>query len=515
MAVMTRLSAEPRHLSLALAFLAVTAHAQQGEGGAGGAVQARLGVSQSWTDNLRLSEQNKDAALITTVSPGISVNRRTGTVRANVDYALNGITYIKTSSRTRVQNDLRANIVADLLPGTFSVTADANVGRQNLSAFGALAAPTLGSQSGVSALDNPNSVETGTLRVSPLLRGQLGGFATVELRGDFSMTEARGQALGDSHGSGGSLRVSQAAPGALSWYAQLATQQQRPKGALSSRSSSAVVGLEYKPDPDWSFGANVGQDRSNYRSANGQNDSGLTGGVRADWTPTSRTRLGLNYQRYSYGNANGISFEHRMRTSVWRYADSRTVTVGNAGAAGGVRTNYDLYFLLLASQEPDPIKRDALVRSTLLSLGLSPEAPASLGFLSSGASQLRSQSLSWALQGVRSSLTALVTRGVTSRLDGAVNQGDLATNAQIEQRSYSLTASYQLSPTSGLSMTGTRQESLGDAATRRTQLTSWLANWTWRLGSRLNVQLGARHSTSEGVTSYTENAVFASLNQQF
>lgn len=516
MAAMTRLRPEPRHLPLVLALIAVAAHAQQGEGatGGGGSIEPRIGVSQSWTDNLRLTERDKDAALITTVSPGISFRKNSGAVRGSLDYSLNGITYLKSSYGTRLQNALSANLQAEVLPRTFYVDAQATIGQQSTSAFG-LQAPTLGTQGGVSPLDNPNSRETGTLTVSPLLRGQLGGIALVELRGNLSMTEARGSALGDSHGSGGSLRITQAAPGVMSWYFLLNTQQSRPKGALSNRNSSAVVGVNYQPDPDWVFGANLGKERNDYLSRQGNEQSGTTGSFNAQWAPTSRTRISADYQRHTYGNTHGWTFEHRMRNSVWRLADTRNVVLGNTGSAGGLRTNYDLYFLLLASAEPDPIKRDTLVRAVLLSLGLAPDAPLAQGFLSTGPSRLHTQLLGLTLQGVRANITANVSRSVTTRLGSGLNQGDLANNALIDQRSYSLSASYQLSPVSGLSLTASRQESKGDGANLHTQLTSLVANWSMRLGGRLSAQLGARHSRFEGTTSYTENAAYANITQQF
>ncbi|HEY8876138.1 MAG TPA: TIGR03016 family PEP-CTERM system-associated outer membrane protein [Roseateles sp.] len=379
----------------------MAAQAQQGEGGGSSGespIRPRIGFSQTWTDNLRLNDKEKDAALITTVSPGISITRNTGTLRGSLDYTLNGITYVKTSYGTQVQNALSANVQAELIPRAFFVDAQASIGQQNQSAFGQLSAPTLGSQGSVSALDNANRRETGTLTVSPLLHGQLGGLASVDLRGNFTMTEVRGSALGDSHASGGSLRIAQLSAGILSWFVQANTQQMRPKTTLANRNSSLTGGLNYRPNPDMVFSANAGQERNDYLSRSGSEQSGFTGGLTADWTPTPRTRINGNWQKHAYGDSHGLSLEHRMRNSVWRYSDSRNVTLGNTGAAGGVRTNYDLYFLLFASLEPDPIKRDTLVRAYLLSQGLSPDAQAALGFLSAGPSELRSQLFSFALQ---------------------------------------------------------------------------------------------------------------------
>ncbi|NCT82145.1 MAG: TIGR03016 family PEP-CTERM system-associated outer membrane protein [Comamonadaceae bacterium] len=515
-AAMTRLRPELRHLPLAFAVLAMAAYAQQGEGGGrgGGSIQPRIGISQSWTDNLRLSENNKDAALITTVSPGIRIVSNTGALQGSLDYSLNGITYLKTSYGSQLQNSLTANGRAEIVPRTFFVEAQASIGQQNASAFGVQAAPTLGSQGSVATLDNPNQHETGTLNVSPVLRSQLGGLASLDLRGNFSITRARGTTLGDSRGQGGSLRIAQLNPGALGWYLQASTQQARSSGLASNRNSSAVAGLNYRPSTDWAFSANAGRESNDYLSGGASQQRGFTGGLTAEWTPTPRTRLSGNWQSHDYGNSYGLSFEHRMRNSVWRLSDSRNVTLGNTGATGGVGTNYDLFFLLFASLEPDPVKRDTLVRAYLLSQGLSPDAQAAVGFLSTGPSQLRSQMFSFTLQGVRSNVTASISRTITGRLGNGLNQGDLANNASIEQRSYSLTGSYQLTPVSGLALTLSRQENVGDA-NRRAQLSTLMLNWNSRLGSRLSVQLGARHSRFEGVTPYAENAAYATLTQQF
>ncbi|MGM9479710.1 TIGR03016 family PEP-CTERM system-associated outer membrane protein [Roseateles sp. NT4] len=507
MAAMTRRKAEPRHLPLALAFLALVAQAQEG-GGSGGAIQPRIGVSLSATDNLRLNDKEKDAALIATVSPGISVVRNTGTLRGSVDYSLSGITYLKTSYGSRVQNALTANGQAELIPRTLSVDVHANIGQQNASAFGLQSTPTQDS-----SLANSNQHETGTLAVSPLLHGQFGGLASFDLRGDFAMTQVRDSAVGDSHSAGGSLHVAQLNAGVLGWYLQLGTQQYRPKTGVSNRNSTATAGLNYRPNPDWVASVNAGKERNDYEG--GSSHDGFTGGVTAEWTPTPRTRISGNWQSHSYGNSHGLNFEHRMRNSVWRFSDNRNVTLGNTGSIGGVRTNYDLFFLLFASTEPDPVKRDALVRAALASIGLSPDAPANLGFLSTGPSRLRSQMLSFMVEGVRSNVTASISRFVTTRLGSNLNQGDLANSALIEQRSYSLSGSYQLTPVSGLSLTALRQETSGDSSSQRTKLTSFLANWNNRLGSRISMQLGARHSRFEGVTPYTENSVYANLTQQF
>lgn len=512
---MTRRKAEPRHLAIALVAWAALAQAQDGEkaGGRGLSITPRLTVMQSWTDNLQLADQNKDAALVTTVSPGLSVSSNNGMLRGTLDYSLNGIAYVKTDQPSRVQNSLSASGQAELVSQTLFVDARASIGQQSGSAFGVQSVPTAGSQGSIANLANPNQRETMVLSVSPSLRGRLGGSARYELRGDFTQTEVRGSSLGDSRGNGGSLRIDQVTASALGWWFSASTQQVTAASTPSNRATSLRWGLNYRPDPDWNFSANVGRERSNYLGTT--SSSGATTGALAEWTPTARTRLSADWQRHEYGNSHALTAEHRLQRAVVRYSDSQSTMLGNTGAAGGVRTNYDLLFLLYASREPDPIKRDVLVRGDLQRLGLSPDAVAAVGFLSSGPSKLRSQQLGITLQGVRATLSAQLSRSLSGRLGNNVNGGDLSSTSRVEQRSYSLSAGYQLTPTSGLSLVAARQESMGDRDGLSTQLSSLSANWTARLGGRLAVQLGARHSRFEGVTPYTENAAYASLTQQF
>ena len=273
---MTRLRSEPRHLILALAVIALSARAQQSAPTGGTTIQPRIGLSQAWTDNLNLDARDKDAALITTVSPGISILSNSGAVRGMLDYSLNGITYVKTSQRSQFQNALSATAQAEIVPRTFFVDAQASIGQENASAFGLQAPPTMDSQGGIASLANANRRETGSLSVSPSLRGQIGGIAVVELRGSASVTEVRGSDLGDGRNGGVSLRVSQLTPGRLSWYVLANSQRASYSSTPSNRSTSITAGGNYRPDPDWVFSANAGHESNDYLNGGGETQNGMT-----------------------------------------------------------------------------------------------------------------------------------------------------------------------------------------------------------------------------------------------
>lgn len=512
---MTRHRAESRCAALAIVVWAllgaVVVQAQEVAAAGGGlAVRPRVNMTQSWTDNLGLEGQGKDAALITTLSPGLSIVSNVGAVRGSLDYSLNGITYLKSDQPSRLQNSLAAAARAELINRVLFVDVRADVGQQNASAFGVQSAPSLGSQG--SNLVNPNQHETGTLSITPSLRGLLGGVATYELRGEFARSEARGTALGDGRSRGASLRVDEQNAGTAGWWVQADTRRGKSVLTDATDNDTVKVGVSYRPDPDWSLSVNIGRERHNYRG--GGVEQGATGGVASNWTPTPRTRISADWQHHEYGDSHGFTLEHRMARSVWRLSDTVSTSLGSRGSIGA-RSNYDAFFDLFASVEPDPVMRDALVRSELQSRGLSPDGLAAGGFLSSGASRMRSQSLGVTMRGVRSTLSALLSRTLTGRLGDNLNQGDLANTSRVEQRMFSLTASHTLNPSSSILLTALRQESYGDQSSQRAELTSLLASWNFRIGLWLQGQLGARHSRFEGVMPYTENSVYANLTQQF
>lgn len=513
--------------ALALALGAAAAHAQTGIGTGTGApqaqasgaaapgtsVQTHLSVGEIWTDNLRLTDRDKDAALITTVSPGVRIVRNSGMVRGTLDYTLNGIAYVKSDQPSQLQNSLQASGQAELVEKSVYVDAQASIGQQSVSAFGLQSVPTLGSQGSVSPLADPNRREVATLTVSPLWHGVVGGLASFDLRGNYARTNVRGDDLGDGKSTGGSLRLSGLRSGPVNGWALLSTQQTASSGVRSNRVTTATVGLNYQPDVDWLLGANVGRERNNYLAPDAQ--TGTTGGVSVQWTPSPRTHFNADWQHHDYGDSHTLAFEHRMSRFVVRVSDSQTVTVGNIGTTGSGGSVYDLYFLMFASLEPDLVKRDALVRAFLQSMGLSPDSPIRNGFLSSGPSQFRNQAASLAWQGQRAAVSLLASRSITRQLGAGLNEGDLASVGRIDQRTYSLTVSHQLTPNAGLSLIASRQEVAGDTNGLANQLNSLTANWNGKLGPRLGAQVGARHSRFGGVTSYSENAVYANLTQQY
>lgn len=496
--------------ALGLLVGAVWAQSTQPGGGApvGASIQTRLSVAQSFTDNLRLSgDSQQDKAFITTVSPGLNVVSRSGLLRGSLDYSLNGLMYTKTNQRDQVQQALSAQATLEAVPNWFFIDGRASIGQQAISAFGVAAVD--------SNLVNANRTEVASLSLSPYVRGRASGLLDYELRAETTETRAKDTQVGDASTRSALLSLKGVGDGrALNWTATLRDQQSRARAGRDTQTLSATVGLTYRPDVDWRFGANAGRERSDLQSTAAR--TGPTYGLSANWTPGPRTKLDMNWSHQVYGSTHGIAFEHRMARTVWRYSDTRAVTTAYQGSSGA-QSNYDLLFLQFAAIEPDPVKRDVLVRQYLQSLGLGSGSTTTTGFLSGSSNLTRRQDVSIAWQNQLSTVTLSVNQSNSRRLDPSEGVADdLSQSSGVLQRGYSLSLAHRLSPQQSLSASLQQTQSRGDLGSQATDLKSITASWNAKLGRRSSIQLGSRHSRFDSVARrYRENAVFATFVQQF
>ncbi len=489
---------------LASAVAAAPAYAQLT--GLGLRVQPRISLTQTWTDNLNLNDAAKDAALITVVAPGVNISSSAGRLRGNLDYALNGLLYVKSDRSNDVQHTLAASGSLELIERRFFVDARASYGKQQQSAFAQ-------QTSTENAIRNPNSSDVASLSVSPRLLGRLGNVATFKMNGDVTETKVKDSVTGDSRVAGVSFSAEGMNSGPVNWSAAATTQQSSFNGGTDNRRSSATAALRYRPDVDLSMSGNAGIERSDLLT--GAKQAGPTYGANAQWTPTPRTSVQGDYQSHEYGDSHTLSFNHRFQRSSIRYSDTSSVSQG-FGGQGGQQSNYSMFFFQLASVEPDPVKRDLLVRQFLLERGLSPNAPANSGFVSSAPSLARRQELSGSWQGLRTTVTATVSRSRNSRIGEQIpGAGDLSQSSLVQELNASANLSYRLTPTSSTNFSLSQRQVRGDLGSQSSTLRTVNASWSGRLGEGGSVTAGARYSLFEGLLPYRENAVFATLVHQF
>lgn len=496
-------------LPCVLACLTPLAFAQ--EANAGGpkpslSVVPRVSVSETWTDNASLSNAKK-ADLITEISPGLRVDVDRARLKGFFDYALTGASYAQSTSPSRTTNALSSNMTLEAVDNTFFIDASGTISQQAISAFG--------TQSASSSSVNANNTEVSTYRVSPYVQGNFAGIANYVGRYGRSITAS---------GPTGSVATNEASFGLkggnglrnLGWSADLSHQDVSYSAGRPTDNDTFVLGLSYAITPQVGVSAEAGSESNNFSSLDKQTSS-LTG-VGLNWTPSEFTRLSANARHHGYGDTYQVNFDHRTGRTVWHFADTKDVTQSpNQRGTLSLGTAYDLFFAQFATIEPNPVARAQLVNAFLQTYGIPPGANVATGFTSSSLTLQRRQEASFALLGVRSTITFIATQSETNRLDSlTVAADDLSTATTVRQLGQSVNIAHRLTPDYALSLLLSQVATSGSTSTQSSTLRSVNVGLTGKVGLRSNVTLGLRHTESDSsLNPYSENAITGTFQLKF
>lgn len=483
---------------------------QEAQAGRRFAVVPTFAATATFTDNVRLTSTNRQADLITQLSPGIQLTSTSGPIRGFLGYALNGLVYAHESQSNEVQHALNAAATIEALENRAYIDVSGNISQQTVSAFG--------TQSSDNTSANPNRTAVATYSISPYLRGPIGDFANYEARLTYADLGNGNTSDADVATTEVLLRLSGTTSlRSLGWSID-GTRQSYDYAASNTVKSDRVRGLvSYGVTPDLRLSVIAGRESENFETAEkrSHNDTGWA----IEWTPTERTRLSATRERRFFGNSHAVSFEHRTPRTVWRFTDSRDLTNGfDQFRRAGAGTAYDLFFTQFASLEPDPLARAVLVNTFLQNNGISPNAVVLGGSLPSAALVQRRQDLSFALLGLRDTLTVIVSQSESERASRSVSvTDDFANGNLLRQRGITVTLAHRLTPLSSLDLTGWVQNTSGTVDARFSKLRTIALSWSARVNPRTSVALTGRHSRFVGSSSdsYHESALVATLGLQF
>jgi len=474
-----------------------------------------ISVNETATDNVGLTGQHRQNDLITDISPGINIVGTGDRVKLRFDYKLHNLYYANESSRNNTQNSLTTQGTLEALENWLFIDADAAIFQQSVSAFNS------STNSSVDTNNTNNSTETMTYRLSPYFKGRAGDFAEYQLRYNLGSSRSKAANSFDTDTRELSARLTGVTgQSKLGWVIDASTQKVEFGNGQDNQADRLRGVLTYQVDPQFKVSLIGGREANDYLSVDKESHS--ISGLGFDWAPTDRTQLSASRERRFFGNSNSINFSHRTAGTVWKYKESKDANASpNQQTAMGLGTYYDLFDSLLSSAIPDPATRAAYINALLLSNGISPTAQLQGGFLTSGVTLQHRRELSFALQGVRNTVTFAATRSESENLSQGAGTGlltgtDFANFQNIRQRGISVNWSHKLTGLSTLTGSVSRLDSSGTGASDlETREKMFTINFVTKLGPKTNAGLGARRIVFDGTTNYTENALTGTLSHQF
>lgn len=443
---------------------------------------------------------------VTQIRPAFRVDSRSGRVIGSLSYSLNLAHHTKQDYQGQnVQNFLSGSLQAEAIERWMYVDATANITQQPASAYGT---QTVADNSS----DNPNRIEVGSLSVSPYVRGVLASAVNYELRLTGSATNGRRSKAADSSTTGGSFSLSSAVPGTRVGWDLLATSQtvdyRVGRKTLYDRFSARVSWL---PDPDLTLNLRAGQESTDVASLIKTRYDNWGAGL--TWRPSPRTRAQLETDDRYFGRSHQVTLEHRMPSSSVQFSSSRDAGNGADPGAGGQRiTVYQAYDRLLAPTIPDAAERDAAIRLYLQSQNnADPNALVSAGSINSAITLIERNQFTFAYTGGRLAASLQVFSSQSRVIDATVAAAEAD-----RQWGYVATASYRLSPSSQLSLTGSRMITETTDTRAGTDLKSLTLGWSDQIARRTSAGVTLRYSVFNGTNDpYRQAAVQASISQRF
>ena len=278
------------------------------------------------------------------------------------------------------------------------------------------------------------------------------------------------------------------------------------------------ITLSYRFNPQFQVSLLGGRESNDYVTLD--QETNYTRGFGVDWTPDLRTQLAAKVQNRFFGTGYNVNFSHRMRRSLVTFLASRDVTSQPSGVSNtGLGSNYDASYALIAASNPElsPSEIAAQTTESLQSRGLPADGTVVNGYLTDRQQVQELQQLSFAMLGVRNTVTLTATRSEQQPL-GLVNgvTNNFSLPDRVLQQGVGISWGHKLTGISSLSLSLSQQRSTGYTAgspETETQYANLL--FSTRIGPNTSANVGARRVISSGVSSYTESALTAALFHSF
>ena len=492
----------------ALVCLALGSGVAQSQGSSGSpksGISSSIDAISTYAVNSRLGGLS-GADLMTELRPGLSLFSRSGRVVGSLSYSLGLANHTRDNSSDSVQNNLRASLSAEAVPSWVFIDASASIGQQVLSPNGVQSVSN-------STQYNSNRAEVGNFSISPYVRGVLGTAINYEARLNASVSNTRRSIVGDSSLSGGSLSFSSALAGTELGWGLLATSQTTDfRSGRQTSGDRLSATLSYNPDVDLTLTARAGQEASNVTSLTTTRHDNY--GLGVSWRPTPRTRAQFDFDERYFGRAHRVLVEHRMASSSLQFSSSRDVSNPSTGQASSQAvTLYQVYFAQAAGVEPDPVLREQFVLAFMRAQGLDPNALVSQSLLNTGISVQERHQLSWSYSAMRMAGSLQIFSSTSKVIDAPLST---SANQESRQWGYMATASYRLTPTVGVALTGSRMLTQATLTRGATELKSLNLSVNSQLARRTTATLAARYTVFNSTTDpYREAAVTVSLGYRF
>lgn len=301
-------------------------------------IEPEVALQGTYTDNLFLTNSNKEDDFAVSISPGVSITGQGRRLVGSLNYRLENLVYASNSDFNTTNNQLAANGTVELFRQRIFVDGGVAFGQQNLVLFGNQPRDNL----------NPTDAQDDilTFSVSPFWVQRWGSFAASEVRVVYNEIDDFGDVLGDSEEA---IFLGQIESGTQfnTWLWNVSGEASRTEFEDGEEVEfREITGqLRYVVNRRITVFANLGYQDDDFSTVDQEDTSGALFDVGVAWTPNIRTLVELSIGDRYYGSVVTLNAKYRSRrvelfaeyTKEPELARERQLDLANFARAGSVQ----------------------------------------------------------------------------------------------------------------------------------------------------------------------------------
>jgi len=470
-----------------------------------------LNVEQVYSDNIRLTDTNKQSALVTEVRPGISINGSSPISQFDLNYSAQALYNAQGDSGLDVNNQLQMNTDYELVRDRLFVESSSSISQQNVS----------NRQTASDNISGGNNTSTvSTFKLSPYWRPHFQGFADGEFRVTYDKVSSKGgeSSLSDTSSFSQNINLNSGNDFSLFSWSLLFNNSERSNSDsedVSFQDSQAEV--RYAIGREWSVFAQAGQSSNSFASNSDSSNNGISYTFGGQWQPSQRFRVEAGYGNNRFVTVEVSPFNRLHWTTTYTNND-----IGlNTGDTWNTNLNYTTRRSIwnLSYSEDTVTTQQLLLNQAIFETTDDPlQNPVNSGVLRDTRLQTltdevfitKTAALSVSFRTGKSDVSVNVSKTLRtfeqSGDDEDVSSLSASWNWQFTRRSSSnLQAGWQKTESDGLNAFSDERYNFSATLTRN-------------ILARLNASLSYQYidqSSNDNLNSYSENRMTANLSLQY
>lgn len=354
--------------------------------------QASVKTEVTATDSGSVSATGeKRSDLITSVQPGVRIERRSPSLDLSVDAALDFLAYARDTQPDSILPSLLARSKATLVPQALFIDASIEVRQVEEDPFGVR----------VEQGRNQNSRTVSSYSLNPYFLHEFSPSLSALAHLGKSLYVRPGTDAANVRTHSGVARVD-LKPVPLGAFVELSRLDNEFDGVAESNVTIDAVraGLTMTLSDNVIGGLVIGRERIRL----GTTETGNIYGATLRWDPAPRTELVARFERRLYGNGGRLTFRHRTAFTALSVEVSREpVTVSAISSAGADVSGY--LDAILQRSVPEPVLRATRIQNQLSSLGLRSNVPTAVDVSADYVQLLTAGKITWVLSTPRNTVT--------------------------------------------------------------------------------------------------------------